>query len=667
MASQPFDIFGPPPMQGASLASPVPGLGGEVLQSFTPPPVPEVPLGQLMGTPTETPREPSAIEKLKPGSALHTRTLQKLDAMLKYSMDEMSKNYPRWNFMERKVQAFIHDQDYERLMEVIAKKGVIPPEPIQVVVPYAYATLHAAATYISTVLLNRKPVFALTGARGTKVDQARGMEQVLQYNIDESGGHEMLWQGIWDGLSYSFDCTRVAWEESHGPIMRMQGTERLFEDGLVYAGNRLQAVDPYNVFPDPRVPLHQCSQRGDFLFTRMEISKTVLKDMEKADVLMWVDEALEGQRFRSSVDEDKPSQRRIRIGQSANSWLEPKDVTGFKAVYEGTVRLVPKEWGFGDGDVSELWKFTWTKNGQIMQAEPLGMLHKMHPYALSEPNSLGYEFMSLSQGEMITVFQDILSWLVSSRMENVRASIANTFIADPARVEINDIRSSTIGRIIRLKQSAMGLPIQQAIQQLVVQDVTGGHLNDIQTIRMLADTTTGVNDNLRGIQQQGGRRSATEARMSMQAGASRLSQLAVRISSQKMSPMSKQMIMNIQQFMPQEMWIEITGDTGKRMSRQVTADELVGSFNYQVSDGSLPMDKGALVETWKEILFGLARDPELRQRFNLVEVFKYVAELGGAKNIDAFENPAPQIAPPGVEPEGQAMGAAIPPMPQSVF
>ena len=44
-----------------------------------------------------------------------------------------------------------------------------------------------------------------------------------------------------------------------------------------------------------------------------------------------------------------------------------------------------------------------------MQAEPLNMLHGMHPYSLSEPTSLGYDFMSLSMGEMITVFQDIVS------------------------------------------------------------------------------------------------------------------------------------------------------------------------------------------------------------------------------------------------------------------
>lgn len=668
MASRPpapLDIFGPLPMDGTPLTPPVGGLAGEIFNQ-PPPPAASMPLGDLLGaTPLPPVVEPedAVIRRLRPGSELHNKTRARLDAMLNFSQKAMANNHHRWNFMERKVQAFINQTDYEDLMDAINHKGALPPEPVQVVVPYTYATLHAAATYIATVLLQRKPVFGLTGARAASTDSARFMEQTLQYNLEESGGHEMLWQGIWDGLNYSFDCTRIAWEETQGPIMRMQGPNRVFETGLIYSGNKLAAVDPYNCFPDPRVPLSKCAEAGDFLFTGMELSKTVLKDLEQQGMLMWVDEALAKSNRRRM---DEPSQRRVRIGQTDNKWLEPANVTGFSHFYEGTVRLTPKDWGLGDGDTSEIWKFTWTKNGQIMQAEPLGMYHRRHPYALSEPNSFGYDFMSLSMGEMITCFQDILSWLVSSRMENVRAAINNTFIVDPARVEVNDIRASTIGRIIRMKQAAVGLPIQQAIEQLVVQDVTGGHLADIQTIRMLADTTTGVNDNLRGIQTQGGRRSATEARMSMQAGATRLSQMAVRISSQKMLPMAQQMIMNIQQFMPPEMWIEVTGDTGKRRGMSVTPDMLAGSFNYQVSDGSLPMDKAALVEVWKEILFGIARDPELRQRFNLVEIFKYTAELGGAKNIDSFEAPPPalpQIAPPGQEPGGQPVGAAMPALP----
>lgn len=150
--------------------------------------------------------------------------------------------------------------------------------------------------------------------------------------------------------------------------------------------------------------------------------------------------------------------------------------------------------------------------------------------------------------------------------------------------------------------------------------------------------------------------------MAMQNGASRLSQLAVRVSAQCFQPLAQQMIMNIQQFMPDKMWIETTGDDGAVSSQKITPEMLVGQFNYQVSDGTLPYDKMALLETWKEIMFGVAKDPELRQNYSLPQIFRYVAELGGAKNIDSFKQqqlPAP--AQPTVNGSPFNTGAALDP------
>ena len=556
----------------------------------------------------------------------------------------------RWNYAEMKVQAWTPVQDYRRIMEgSINRDGFVtaegPPEPISVIVPYSYATLHAAATFISQVLLGQKPVFPLLATRGTQTDHARMMEIALQSNLDASRGQETLWQLCWDPLIYGFASAKNAWEERTGQTIRWINGARETATETTFAGNVTSSIDPYAFRPDPRVPIHQCNLRGDFMFCEESVSETVLKDLEKDGMLKWVDAAIKtdmaARNRNTSLEQNR---RRIKIGIRGEALETPTNVVGFHLVREGTVRLVPKDWKLGDSDRSELWKFTWMER-QIVQAEPLGMIHNMHPMVATEPTSFGHDFMSVSMHDMIGPFQDILSWLVSSRMENVRTSINNQFIADPARVEVNDVRASPIGRIIRLKQTAIGLPVKDAIMQLMVQDVTTGHINDIQVMRILADTITGVNDNMRGIQTAGGRRSATEARMAMQNGASRLSQMAIRVSAQAFQPLCQQMIMNIQQFMPDKMWVETTGDDGSPASTAITPDMIVGQFNFQVSDGTLPYDKTALVETWKEIMFGVAKDPELRQNYSLSEIFRYVATLGGAKNIDQFKALPPPPVP----------------------
>jgi len=672
MATSPFDVLGNmppadlmngmggamPPLPDTSAVPPpgVPGAGTPALvdpmQTFR---------SNFTGQPPEQPT--AVIDKLRPGSELHTKVHDKLEAMFKFGKDEMKKQYSRWNFGEQKIQAYCAQEDYEKLMEGLRSTNTRPPEPIQVVVPYSYATLHAGATFIASVLLGQKPSFPLNATRGTETERARRMELAIQSNLDASRGYEQLWQQIWDSVVYGFGANRCQWETREGPAIRWVAGQRENTIEQTFAGNVLSSIDPYGYVPDPRVPMHECNVRGDFIFTEMEQSASILTDMQKQGKLKWVDEAIKKNkqlnRYQDAVTAE--NRRRVKIGIRGESLITPQNVSQFYPVREGTVRLVPKDWGLGDSDTSELWKFAWMK-GQIMQAEPLGMIHSQHPYVCSEPTSFGHDFMSVSMADMIGPFQDIMSWLISSRMENVRTAINNQFVADPSRVEVNDIRSSAIGRVIRLKQQAMGLPVKEAIMQLLVQDVTQGHLNDIQTMRILADTITGVNDNMRGIQNPGGRKSATEARISMQAGASRLSQLAVRISSQSFMPLCNQMIMNIQQFMPDQMWVETTGDDGTPSSLQLTPEMLVGSFNYQISDGALPFDKTAMVEVWKEILFGITQDPELRATYDVNKIFEYTAVLGGAKNIDAFKKPPPPPMAPGQVP--MQMGAANDPASQ---
>lgn len=655
MATNPADLFGPLASEGPSMPSPQSLFGpnaGAQAPGVVPAggsPAPMSPLSYVRDTSPQLdeqkPDEERLITKLRPDSDLHRETLQKLNAMYDFSKREMEKNFWRWNYAEQRIQAWTSTQDYQKIMEPYCQPGakdLMPPEPISVIVPYSYATLHAAATFIAQVLLGRKPVFPLIAARGTETERARLMELALQSNLDASRGQETLWQfACWDPLIYGFGTAKNAWEERTGQTIRWIAGRRETATEVTFAGNVTTSVDPYRFRPDPRVPIHQCNLRGDFMFCEDDVSESVLKDLEKDGMLKWVDEAISKNKAMDRQRESAADQnrRRMKIGISGEVLTTPANVVGFHTLREGTVRLVPKDWFpdlKGASDRSELWKFSWLEK-QIVQAEPLGMIHSMHPFVCTEPASFGHDFMSISMHDMIGPFQDILSWLVSSRMENVRTAINNTFAADPARIEINDIRASPIGRIIRLKQTAMGLPIKDAIMQLAVQDVTMGHINDIQVMRILADTITGVNDNMRGIQTAGGRRSATEARMAMQNGASRLSQMAIRVSGQAFQPLAQQMIMNIQQFMPDKMWIETTGDDGMPNSRQLTPEMIVGQFNYAVSDGTLPYDKTALVEIWKDIMFGVAKDPELRQNYDLPKIFNYVAELGGAKNIDSFK------------------------------
>jgi hypothetical protein len=71
--------------------------------------------------------------------------------------------------------------------------------------------------------------------------------------------------------------------------------------------------------------------------------------------------------------------------------------------------------------------------------------------------------------------------------------------------------------------------------------------------------------------------------------------------------------------------------------QKLLPDMVAGDFQYPVSDGTLPIDRVALLEVWKEIFIAIAQNPMLSQTFDVIKVFEYTAELGGARNIEDFK------------------------------
>jgi hypothetical protein len=53
-------------------------------------------------------------------------------------------------------------------------------------------------------------------------------------------------------------------------------------------------------------------------------------------------------------------------------------------------------------------------------------------------------------------------------------------------------------------------------------------------------------------------------------------------------------------------------------------------------DGSLPVDRFAQLNLWKELLAGVLAQPQLAAQFDLARIFMWMAQLGGLRNVDSF-------------------------------
>jgi hypothetical protein len=277
----------------------------------------------------------------------------------------------------------------------------------------------------------------------------------------------------------------------------------------------------------------------------------------------------------------------------------------------------------------------------------------MHPVSVAEPYGMGYGFGEAGLMDYLGPLQDTISWFVNSHTDNVRKALNDMFVVDPNAIEMQDIKNPNPGKLIRLKQSAIGLDVRSVVQQLEVRDVTRGHMTDANTFMRMGQFLSAVNDNVMGIQDFGGRKTATEVRTVGEAAASRLAALSRLISAQQMTDDTEQMSLNIQQFQTMEFYLQVLGEEARSTPQLISPGELVGDFWYPIHDGTLPIDRIAMLDVWKEIFAIVAQSEVLQARYDIGKIFEYMADLGGATNIKGME-----IQPGGLQPNAQVADGA---------
>ena len=105
------------------------------------------------------------------------------------------------------------------------------------------------------------------------------------------------------------------------------------------------------------------------------------------------------------------------------------------------------------------------------------------------------------------------------------------------------------------------------------------------------------------------------------------------------APLSQRLVQNTQQYFDTDMQFRIVGDLALEAGpsfADVSPDAIAGFYDFVPVDGTLPVDRFAQANLWRELLQGMHKFPELTQRYDIARIFGWVAQLAGLKNIHQF-------------------------------
>jgi hypothetical protein len=244
-------------------------------------------------------------------------------------------------------------------------------------------------------------------------------------------------------------------------------------------------------------------------------------------------------------------------------------------------------------------------------------------------------------------------------MWNVRKAINDVRVVDPSKIVMKDLERPQPGGVIRLKPSFYGGDVRTAVTQLQAVDVTRAHMQDSRIVEELIQRVSGVTDNIMGLVAEGGRKTATEVRTASGFSVNRMKTVAEYFSALGFSPLLSRMISNTQQLMTMETKFAVAGGLANEAQRfmDVNPNALAGFYDFVPVDGTLPIDRLAQANFWKELLVQLIRVPQLAQQWDFGAMIAHTMSLQGERNVNRFKI---QVAPPGATPGSTLGGNVIP-------
>ena len=606
---------------------------------------------------------PNGID-LKPGTDEHESLVTEIMMRAREARNVILAKTDVWEKIDMSLTTYMKMDDAEEKIKADDER-----KPVAVVVPMSYAIRETLLTYLMAAFLD-EPFFRYEGTGPEDVVGAMLLEMTIARQTRQNKVGLAL-HNMWsDAISYGFGAVGVNYMQhkrnisvskkvvQEGFMSKLFGAlgmggedqfERSTELRLVSEGNELIGIDPYMYLPDPNVPIEHV-QKGEFAgYLERTNVMNVLSEENGSDVwfnALYLKSIQDG---RSILFDEQMTGRYEKDGgfysrSQAAVTTNPVDIVHFYW------KLIPAEWDLGDSEYPETWYFAVAGDSVLLAAEPLTDNHGMIPIAVCAPDSDGHITTPTSKLETINGLQEFVDWEFKSRMHAVRKSLNDMFVVDPKLIYTQDLKNPKPGKLIRLRPGAWGKGVSDAVQQLKVNDVTAGHLAEVSGVIAVAREMSGAVDFMHGIARKSSERITATEHMDTRTGAlSRLQRLAKLISMMAHDDIATMFAYNTQQYMSQDTYVKTVGEWEERLLTEYGIQQVAGRypvrpqdldimFDIVSHDGTVP--GGGDAQAWVQMYQIMAGNPEIAAQHDMGRVFKHIARLLGAKNLDEFNKSA---------------------------
>jgi len=557
-------------------------------------------------------------KSLKPGSPLHDHIVAMVMEMARASHGEISKRYSSWDEQDKTNTAYIWQSDEDLNVKDKDERKAVP-----VVVPMNYVVREALMAHLVSAFLV-EPTFRYSGVGPEDVVGTILMQNHIAWQCERSKAQLSLYVGMNDAITYGIGGISPLWTEEWGPRRRWVEyedeyglqREQYVNNELIFEGNKLQNINPRCLLPDPNIPVQEMQDGQGWGFVERNnyysLLETERSNPESIFNVRYLEElkGLESEMF-SNRD---PGRERFGTGE---------------LVANGPTTAV-----------------------DVIACQPLGLDHNRYPGAVAAPTFDGYSIAPISISEMNAGLQHTLNAYFNTRLVNMETVLNDKVVADPAYVNIEDLKSNTPGKIIRLKRrGSMSRKIDEVIKQLNITDVTQQNIPDSHFIVNFMERVAGAPESMQGIMRSGPERVTATEHMDVRSSAmSRAGVLSRLYSLMMLEEIGFQMASNTIQFLSEDTYVKVKGDSDQALLKEYGVVGNKGRYSvspfdldarYDVSIYDASMAGAAHAQQYIDLLRVISSSELLMKavapRLDFYRFTMHIARLMNARDFSQFE------------------------------
>lgn len=594
------------------------------------------------------------------------------EALLQYHHQCYELQASNYNLREqmRKIDlAYMREQDQteDNQRAKRANRYGDPTKYQNVTVPVVMPMVEAAVTYQTSVFLTGHPLFGVV-SNPQNMDAALQMETVIEDQSTRGGWVREFMMFFRDGFKYNLAAIEVNWDRVVTAALETDlgfSTTQARPKEVIWEGNCIRRIDPYNMIFDTRVSPSEIYWRGEFAGytenkSRIELKSFIASLPDKmVDNIIPAFESGIGFTGTSNFARDggyyipdlNPDAILDKDPKRSTNWLAWAGMSGadqkikYKDNYEVTTiyaKILPSDFGMRvpAPNTPQVWKFIFVNHSVLIYAERQTNAHGYLPMLFSQPLEDGLDYQTKSLATNVSPIQDITSAMWNSVIAARRRAISDRGIYDPSRISEHHINNENPAAKIPVRPAAYGKNVAEAYYPIPFRDDQSSILMaESQQLMGFANVITGQNPARQG-QFVKGNKTLHEFQTVMSNANGRDQTTSLLLEAQIFTPLKEILKINILQYQ---------GGVSlfNRETQQVVDIDPIALrkavLDFKVSDGLTPSDKLINADTLQVAMQVIGSSPQIAAGYNLAPMFSYFIKTQGGR-ISEFEKSPEQLA-----------------------